>query len=67
MAGGPDEQIVRALTTDIRYVNKQRNDVAHRGEFRTKSAAGRVLKRTYTAAVGLVRICDGYFNLDPYE
>jgi hypothetical protein len=31
VAGGPYEQPVRDLAHDIKYVSKQRNDVAHRG------------------------------------
>lgn len=67
VTGGPHEQAVRELTNDIAYVNRQRNDVAHSGQFRTKSSARRVLQRAHAAAIGLVRLYDPDFDLDPPE
>ena len=55
--------IFKALTSRISDIHKQRNGVAHRGEFKIKKTSIRVIKETREVIQALVQQYDQSFSL----
>ena len=60
------ESETKSLAKSIKELNKQRNDIAHRGEFRKKETAQQFVELAEKEINGLMKRYDNDFNLSKF-
>ena len=63
LKGSPRYQSLKALSTDWRWVNKERNSVVHSGQFKNKKTAEKALSLARKAVIRMVAAYDPSFRL----
>lgn len=66
-AGTQAELPVQQIARSLRALNKQRNAIAHKGEFRNREPAQEQLTRAHAAVQQLVQLYDSTFALAAFD
>lgn len=65
--GAVDEEQLKRSCQSIRHLNKQRNDIAHRGEFRKKETAEKFVSLAEREIMFLIRKYNSSFSLKAFD